>query len=241
MIDKNSPIPVYHQIEEWIKGKLERREWEEGETIPSERILAEQLEVSRMTVRQAVTNLVLKGFLYKEKGKGTFVKSRKIEQPLMELTSFSEDMAWRGYKAGNEVLRFEKVALKDSQAKKLKIEEEEDAFLLERIRLADEEPIAYERNLIPAYIFPNLTEEDLFASFYAYVEKQGYKIKGAEQSIEPSLARQHEAELLNIQLGDPVLLIRRVSYLNDGRPYEYVNSVYRGDKYKFITQMKRNK
>lgn len=96
MLDKQSPIPIYIQIEEQLKQQIQQGDFPVGTAIPSERELTERFDVSRMTVRQAITNLVNDGLLYREKGRGTFVASPKVEQPLNGLTSFTEDMVKRG-------------------------------------------------------------------------------------------------------------------------------------------------
>jgi len=107
MINKNSPIPLYYQLEEHIKGLIENGELSPGDALPPEREYAEKYQISRMTVRQAFTQLVNEGYLYRLQGKGTFVAERKIEQPLQGLTSFTEDMKARGFTPGNKLIKFE--------------------------------------------------------------------------------------------------------------------------------------
>lgn len=109
LLEKNSHIPIYIQIEEIIKQRIYLEEYKIGETIPSERELSAQFDVSRMTVRQSITNLVNSGLLYREKGRGTYVANPKLEQPLKGLTSFTEDMRARGMEPSSKVLRFEKL------------------------------------------------------------------------------------------------------------------------------------
>src|SRR5690606_3088473 len=137
MLDKNSPIPVYYQLEERLKESIEKKEWEEGQIIPSERVLSEQYGISRMTVRQAIQNLVRDGYLYREKGKGTFVAANKIEQPLQGLTSFTEDMRSRGLKPGTRLLDFSVVAAEGELVRKLRVAEGESVIVIKRVRLAD--------------------------------------------------------------------------------------------------------
>lgn len=103
LLEKNSHIPIYIQIEEIIKQRIYLEEYKIGETIPSERELSAQFDVSRMTVRQSITNLVNSGLLYREKGRGTYVANPKLEQPLKGLTSFTEDMRTRAW---NRAVKF---------------------------------------------------------------------------------------------------------------------------------------
>ena len=107
MIDKTSPLPIYYQLVEWIKGLIERGELKPGDSLPSEREYAERFSISRMTVRQAITELVNGGYLYRQKGVGTFVAEKKIEQQLMGLTSFTEDMKSRGMEPSSKLVGFE--------------------------------------------------------------------------------------------------------------------------------------
>ncbi|WP_096186748.1 GntR family transcriptional regulator [Evansella halocellulosilytica] len=239
MINKNSPIPIYYQLEELLRNKIENGDLNEGDAIPSERVLSEEYDVSRMTIRQAVTNLVNEGLLMREKGKGTFVAKKKFEQPLMKLTSFSEDMKIRGLEPGTKIIEFTEVKLSPSESKELQVDPYTDGYRICRIRLADHSPMAYEILTLPKKIFSNLKTEMVNHSFYNYVESLGLTIDGAKQTLEPSLAHDDESEILQIEKGSPVLLMKRVSYLEDGRPFEYVKSIYRGDRYKFLSEMKR--
>lgn len=106
-INKHSPVPIYHQIEEQLKAMIDKGELQPDMLLPSEREYSETFGISRMTVRQALSNLVSQGYLYRQKGKGTFVSKQKIKQPLQGLTSFSEDMKSRGRKPSSKLLRFE--------------------------------------------------------------------------------------------------------------------------------------
>lgn len=241
MINKQSPLPIYHQIEEMIKTQISRGELSDNETIPSEREYAERFEISRMTVRHALNNLVREGYLYRQKGKGTFISPRKIEQPLQGLTSFTEDMLKRGYKPGNKLLSFQKMLATQEVASKLDITTEDLVFEIERIRLADDTPMAIEKTYVPVSIAPNLNELIIKKSIYDYIENElHYTIQNATQQIEAAIARESETSLLHIKNGDPVLMISRISHLQSGLPFEYVKSIYRGDRYTFVHNMDRS-
>ncbi|MGI8315980.1 GntR family transcriptional regulator [Halobacillus mangrovi] len=240
MIDKQSPIPIYYQIQEHLRSMIENKELNPGEAIPSERELAEKYDISRMTVRQAITNLANEGLLVREKGKGSFVAEQKIEQPLMQLTSFSEDMRRRGIEPGTLVKEFQIVKASAKVSDELQLPEGEEIYQLNRLRLGDGEPMAYEILSLPKEKLPLISEEIVKGSFYNYIEKEmGLSIERAVQSFEPSLATELESEMLNIEVGSPVLLLRRTTYLSDGSPFEHVKSTYRGDRYKFVAEMKR--
>jgi GntR family transcriptional regulator len=240
MINKNSPIPIYFQLVEQIKGCIETGELQPGDALPPEREYAEKYKISRMTVRQAFTQLVNEGYLYRLQGKGTFVAERKIEQPLQGLTSFTEDMKARGMEPGSELIHFEIVPASNQVATQLSISEYAPVYEIKRIRLADGVPMALETNYISANIVKGLTEQIVMQSLYAYIEGHlNLMIDYASQTIESSIASQNEAKLLKIKKGSPVMLIQRSTFLKDGTPVEFVKSVYRADRYKFMIQMKR--
>ncbi|MGP4067096.1 phosphonate metabolism transcriptional regulator PhnF [Halobacillus sp. B29] len=240
MIDKKSPLPIYYQIEESIKQRISDGEYQPNDMIPSERILSENYAVSRMTVRQAITNLVNEGVLYREKGRGTFIAENKIEQSLKGLTSFTEDMKTRGMTASSKLLDFEKVTASGEISRKLEIEEDAEIYRLQRIRFADQKPMAIETNFLPVAMFPNLSTEDVRGSLYDYVEKnKRQKIGKASQIIEATIANEDQSSLLEIPLGSAVLHIERHSFLEDGTPFEVVKSSYRADRYKFSSDITR--
>jgi GntR family transcriptional regulator len=240
MINKNSPIPIYYQLEEHIKALIENSELKPGDVLPPEREYAEKYQISRMTVRQAFTQLVNEGYLYRLQGKGTFVAERKIEKPLQGITSFTEDMKARGLEPGSQLVNFEIVPATSQIAGQLKISEGGPVYEITRIRLADGVPMALETNYISANLIKGLTEQIVSQSIYAYIEGQlKLRINSASQIIEASIASQKEAKFLNITKGAPVMLIQRNAFLQDGSTLEFVKSVYRADRYKFMIQMSR--
>jgi GntR family transcriptional regulator len=240
VLDRQSHIPMYAQIEEELKRRIKDGEVAVGSAIPSERELTEQFGVSRMTVRQSITNLVNEGLLYREKGRGTFVASPKVEQPLNGLTSFTEDMKARGLTPSNKVIRFEKAQPEPDIAQELQLAAGDEVYTVERIRYANEKPMALERTYLPVKLFPILNEQALDGSLYSLIEQdQQQSISHASQRMEAALVRKEEAELLQIAMPSAILIIERVSYLTNGTPFEVVRSIYRADRYKFITEIQR--
>ncbi|MBK3493397.1 GntR family transcriptional regulator [Viridibacillus sp. YIM B01967] len=240
MLDKNSPVPIYVQIEELLKNKIFDGEFKIAENIPSERELSEQLGVSRMTVRHSITNLVNSGLLYREKGRGTYVANPKLEQPLNGLTSFTEDMRLRGYEPSNKLIRFEKLIPSIDIAKALQMKPEDEVFSVVRIRNADQKPMAIERTYIPVDIIPDLDKNMILGSLYSLIEERHHqKIDHASQQMEAALVTKEDSKLLNIEQPSAVLIIERKSFLSTGVPFELVRSTYRADRYKFITEIQR--
>lgn len=240
MIDKNSPIPIYYQLEENIKGLIEKGELKPGDALPAEREYAEKYQISRMTVRQAFTKLVNDGYLYRLQGKGTFVAERKMVQPLHGLTSFTEDMQRRGMAPGSKFIHFSIIPATAHVASQLSIAEYDPVYEIKRVRLGDNVPIALEMTYISANLIHGLTEAIVNRSLYAYMEDElKLKIEHASQVIEATLAGEEEASYLEIKQGAPVLFIERNTFLANNTPAEYVRSCYRADRYKFIIDMKR--
>ncbi|MFS0775332.1 GntR family transcriptional regulator [Neobacillus sp. 3P2-tot-E-2] len=240
MINKNSPVPIYHQLEEYIKQQIENGLLVEEAVIPSEREYAQTFQISRMTVRQAINNLVSEGYLKRQKGRGTFVNKKKVEQELQGMTSFTEDMLSRGMSPSSTLLSFQIIPADIKTAIDLRIEENDYVYKIKRIRLADSAPMALETAYIPVELVPGLTEENSNLSLYQYIEEHlSLSISEATQEIEASIASSHDAEPLGINIGDPILLIERISYLQNEVPFELVKSTFRADRYRFVHTMKR--
>lgn len=240
MIDRRSPIPIYYQIEEYIKNLIENKDLKPGDMIPSERQFTDLFQVSRMTVRQAVMNLVNEGILIRLKGKGTFVSGKKIGQPLQGLRGFTEEMEKLGFRPSSQLLDFQVAAVSGHVADLLRLGEEKQVYEIKRIRLADEVPMAIETTYIPFRLVKNLTADIISRSLYSYIEKEcGLEIDSASQSLEAALAGAEEANLLHVGEKAPVLLMERCTYLKSGQPVEFVKAVYRGDRYKFLIDVKR--
>jgi len=240
-IDKSSPVPVYYQIMNQLRSKIVEGHYPINSTLPPERELVETYGVSRMTIRQAISELVNEGILLRRKGIGTFVAPPKLEQPLNSLTSFTEDMAQRGMKAGARILSFKEMVPNPTTQKLLGLEDGETVYESVRLRLADEEPMALETTTLVASLCPGLKHEDLEnQSLYTLLtERWGIQLDYATQSLEPVLAPLHEASLLQVDPGVPLLLMYRVTYDQNGRAFELAKSLYRGDRYKFVTELQR--
>src|SRR5215467_15738388 len=153
-IDKNSPIPMYYQIMNQLRERIAAGEYTVNDALPPERELVEAYQVSRMTIRQAILELVNEGILVRRKGIGTFVAPPKLEQRLNSLTSFTEDMAQRGMKAGSRIISFKEMSPDPTLRKTLGLSAEEKVFECVRLRLADEDPMALETTSLVASICP---------------------------------------------------------------------------------------
>ncbi|WP_456400315.1 GntR family transcriptional regulator [Mesoaciditoga sp.] len=237
-IDRSSPIPIYHQLYELLKIKIENGEFTVGQYLPSETSLAKRYGVSRLTVRQALSKLVEDGLIEKHRGKGTKVRSRKNVENLMELRSFTEEARESGHVPSSIVMQNTLVDTPFFVADKLNLPSKSKMILLKRLRLLDGVPYVIEW----AYINPgvdtrllNILEMDMSkASLYDYIKKTlEIKFEYAYETLEVGHASAEEARLLSIKTGDCVALRKRFTYTENGECIEYTQSIYRGDKYKF--------
>lgn len=241
-VDKSSVIPIYHQLKKLIQASIDNGDYPEGTCLPSEREFCLKYAISRMTVRQAISELVNEGLLRRERGKGTFVAKPKLNQRLSVLSSFTEDMAMKNMIPGAQLLSFNIIKAVGLIRENLYLSDNDDVYEIKRLRLADNEPMAIETSHIPVRILPNLKQNQIQqGSLYAFLKKNGIIISHGQQNIEASLASQQEAEQLHIRRNAPVLLIARTVYDEHGTPIEYVRSVYRGDRYRFTIQLNARK
>ncbi|MGE5675674.1 MAG: GntR family transcriptional regulator [Mycobacterium leprae] len=237
-VNKNGPVPIYYQIRSQILEAIEKGQLKPGDRVPSERELTERYGVSRMTVRQALVELESQGHLQRVQGTGTFVNTPKVEQPLYSLTSFTEDMQRRGLVPGSQLLSAQEVAAGRRAQQALAIGENEPVARVERLRLGDGKPMAIEVSHIPAALVPGLLNEDLSGSLYKLLrERYGLMLRQATQSLEAVAARPHEAKLLGVREGTPLLMLERVVHNEHGRPIEFAQSFYRGDRYRFMVSL----
>src|SRR5215831_6295741 len=160
-IFRKSPLPRYYQLKEIMREKINTGEWKPGDLIPSERERGEQYGISRMTARQAITELVNEGLFYREQGKGTFVSRHKITQQLINLTGFTEDMKARGQRPGSRVISAQMLQADEVLAERLHLKPGQVVFRLQRLRLADHEPLAIEISHLSFMGCERLLEEDL--------------------------------------------------------------------------------
>ncbi len=191
-------------------------------------------------MRQALQELTVEGRLQRVRGSGTFVAEPKLAQAL-QLTSHTEDMRAQGLEPGSRLLHLGDVAADDVLAAHLDIPVGAKVLRIERLRLANGEPMAVETTHLAAGRFPRLRGHlERSGSLYAVLsEHYGVHLAAAEQTIETVLAGPHEAGVLGTEVGAPVLLLCRHSLDEEGRPVEYVRSYYRGDRYKFVAWLSR--
>lgn len=227
----------YHSIRDEILDLIGGMEV--GDVLPPERTLAPRFEVSRMTLRRAVEELVREGRLVRRQGAGTYVAEPKFAQGLA-VTSFSEDMRQRGAVPSSRTLDVSKILAGAQLGKRLGISPGDHVIRVTRLRLADHAPMAVETLHVPVDIAPGLDGEKLAeASFYEILHREyNIDLAGGEQTIEATVTDEGESELLEVPLHSPAFLFERTSRGRDGHVVEFVRSVYRGDRYQLRVDLR---
>ena len=231
---------LYEQIYDRIRTMILDGTLKAGQPLPTIRGLAKDLRISVITTSRAYADLERDGYIYSVVGKGSFVSSQKTDMQLNHLSGFSDEMRAMGMTPSTLLADKALVLPSESVAKALRIEPDQKIYLLVRVRCADGVPMAVEKVHIPFYRFAGLEEHDLSQSLYGLLkEEYGCESYKATQSIRAGAASTFDAKLLKIPTGTPVLCIARTTYSSDGVPFEYVDSVYRGDKYVFNVTLEK--
>lgn len=229
LLNKRSPVPLYSQLYTRLAEQISSGELKPGDRLPPERELADLMNVSRITARQALDALAKKGLVYREQGRGTFVAEPKMHG-LIGFTSFSEDMRQRGYRPSSQILVQELKTVDPQSQKVLKLGPNELALHLVRVRMADERPVAIQSALIPQRLCPGLENIDLHDKSLYTVLREEYDLHPAwtEAELEAVSATVEEARLLILEKGDPVLVVHGITFSDSFEIIETVRTVYRG-------------
>jgi GntR family transcriptional regulator len=238
-LKREAPTPLYLQLKNALVADIDTGRYKPHERLMSERELGEKFQVSRMTVRQALTEMTREGILYTQAGKGTYVSEPKIKQELETLTGFSQDMAVRGSVASGRVLEARIIPATLSLAAIFSVPANTELVLLSRLRLSDGIPLAIEVAYILHQVCPGILEFDFSKESLYNILSTRYNtsLVRAEQTMESGLASPQEIELLQTTSPAPVLRIERLSYNEQNTLVEFVVSAYRGDRYKFHTRL----
>jgi GntR family transcriptional regulator len=209
-----------------------------GEPLPPERSLAESFSTSRTTIRQALRELTIEGRLVRAQGRGTFAALPKMAQPL-QLTSYTEDMRRRGLPSRSKLLSTAAIPADEELARRLDMRPRARVLRIERLRIANDEPMAIEITHLDSSRFPGLAKRlgDSVSLYALLANDYGVRLARAEETIETVPAPPKEAELLETTVGYPMLLLSRHSHDTSNHPVEFALSFYRGDRYKFVAQL----
>jgi GntR family transcriptional regulator len=234
-LEAESATPLYLRVQRGLEQAIEAGMIAVNDALPAERELANALGVSRVTVRNAVRALVEKGMLVQRHGAGTFVASR-VEQPLKQLTGFTEDMSERGMAVNVQWLDRSIGLPTPEECEALKIDSSMAVSRLYRLRLADEKPMCIEHAVLPiSYLEDPMAVE---TSLYDYLEGLKRRPSRAIQKLSARLLDISHAHFLGVPTGSPCLYIERTSFLPNDEPIEFVRSYYRGDSYEFVAELR---
>ncbi|MDZ5253374.1 GntR family transcriptional regulator [Clostridium sp. LIBA-8841] len=242
---------LHNKIENYILDKIESGELSEGEVLPTEMQLSEKFSVSRPTVRQALNSLVNKGYLKRIKGRGTFVTKPKIVQDNTRfIESYNREMNNKGLKPITRVLGKEIILADSKIAEKLEIGEGDKVIRIERLRFAEREnkkddtnhkPVLLTNVYLPYKVAREVLGNDLEStSLYDILESRGLKVCRVVREIEAKNADYKTARLLEINEGKAIHYLSSIGYLKSGKPIEYSESIYPGERNTFIVELNLN-
>lgn len=232
---KDEPTPLYLQLQKGLRDAIENRVVQAEAAIPTERDLAEEFAISRITVRKAIDGLVDEGLLSRRRGAGTFVVAPRVEKNFSRLTSFSEDMIARGRRPHSAWVSKSEGAVTPEEALSLGLSPGASVYRFHRVRYADGLPMALEYSTVPGYCLESLDAVD--ASLYEALEQAGHLPVRALQRLRAINFSAEQAEALDVAPGDAGLFIERRGFLVDGRNAEFTQSFYRGDAYDLVAEL----
>ena len=234
--DAESLTPLYMQLANKLSSGITSGDWRANEALPSERMLSDMLDISRVTARKAIDMLCERGMLTRRRGSGTYI-TPKLEQPLSRLTSFSEELNQRGFTAGSRWLERDIGIAAPLELLSLGLSPNMPVVRLKRLRTADDVVMAIETTTIPAIHMPD--PNSVTDSLYGYLEARGAIPMRALQHIRAVNASAEQARLAGLAPGAAMLHITRVSYLESGAAVELTHSYCRSDYYEFVAESRR--
>jgi GntR family transcriptional regulator len=227
---RSRTIPVYRQIEQYVRDLINSPDYGPGDRVPSERALAEMLGANRMTVRKAIDGLVALGILERNGTSGTRIPLPRVVRPADARTSLgiTRIIQSSGGTPGNKLLHFQEQRASGRIAEKLQLKEDEPIIVVRRLWMVDNLPFCIETSHLPAERVPDLAAEDLIAgqSLHSLLRtRYGISTFGGERIISVAICTDMEARLMDLPPRSPCLLLRLVVADQDGRPVEYMTSV----------------
>jgi GntR family transcriptional regulator len=236
------PTPLYHQLKQVLQEDIEQGLYQPGGRLPSEPELVRQYGVSRITVRQALDGLEAEGRVVRRHGKGTYVAEPRIEQPLVRLTDFVEDMQQAGQHPSSRVLALVHEPARPTIAKALNLASGTEVVRLDRLRLADERPIAIDSTWLPLRFGALLSGLDLTRETMYHILETRYAIPILTGTflICASQATPQRAKQLEVESGSALLLIQRISYTTGNEPVYLQERYYRPDRVHYRVTLERH-
>lgn len=238
MVDRNSAVPLYYQVANYLREQIQKGILKPGDRIPSEWELVKEFNISRQTARQAISELVAEGWIFRRAGKGSFVATPKINSQLSTMIGFLQKMAQQGFRVGTRLISAGVVPAPEGVASNLKVAPGEKVIEIQRLRIVDEQPAVLQWAYLPfpkcvAVLEADLNKESLITTLQ---QKCGLKLAHSRDSVQAGIARGSEAALLGIKEGTPLLIVEGVLYSEDNEPIRYGKGLYRGDMFKLTVE-----
>ncbi|MCJ7823442.1 MAG: GntR family transcriptional regulator [Anaerolineales bacterium] len=242
-IERDSPLPYYLQLKNALIEQIESGYWQPGDQLPGEPEFCRHFSVSRTVVRQALKEMTYEGMIFREKGRGTFIAEPKISSTSLvhSLVGFHQDMTERGLTMADKILEQSILPASQKVASNLQLEELSPVIKINRLRYVEDEPVVLVASFLPyepcrKLVSADLTEESL----YAYLEKEyDLRIVRGRRLIDAVGANEYQSNLLEIDIGSPLIRIESISYLKDDTPIEYFLALFRGDRSRFEVEILR--
>ncbi|MEM3112270.1 MAG: GntR family transcriptional regulator [Candidatus Anstonellales archaeon] len=242
-IFRESAIPLYYQIENIIKEKINSGEYQPGDLLPTEEQLCNSFGVSRITVRKALSSLERDGLIHRKRGYGSIIRQGSLSLQPMKLTGSIEDLLAIGIKTRTRILHFGFISPPQNIAHHLQLEEDQQVLRIERIRYVKEGPLSYIINFIPFSLGKKVKARELIKEPLMNIleKKCNLKIKRAFQIIEATVADPQVAQYLEVPAGAPLLKVERTVYDMNDKPVEFLSVLYRSDRYHYSVELIREK
>lgn len=231
-LDRSSAIPLYQQLGEILRSRIDAGEWAPNTKIPSEHELNREYGLSRMTVRQVLTSLVNEGLLFRVQGKGTYVAPGKISTKSPAYTGMRQQLEDAGYKTSTELVDATMEKADKHIANHLGIAVGDDVVSITRLRRVEGEPVSIHISHVPLALAPSLLDQDPASEQLCVILDRDYDLVmgQVEETLESTRASRWEGETLSINPGEPLLLLRQQVRTPSGIPFEYTRILLRGDR-----------
>ncbi len=239
LVNRNLPIPLYFQVAESIRDKIIQNIYQIGGHIPTESQLQIEYDVSRETIRKAISNLVAEGLIEIVRGKGTFVVEPKIVHRVGSIYGCTEEILVRGMIPTTKLLEISELSPPESMRVDMRLSGSGKIIKLKRLKYADGKPVAILTSYIPSKFVPGICKDNFIdGSLYKTFEQVYHHVLSrAEEVIEAGSADEQEARIFGIQTNSPVLVVNRLTYLENKSVIEKLIAFYRSDVYKYTVQM----
>jgi GntR family transcriptional regulator len=229
----NKNAPLYVQLKEEIISAIQDGKYKPGDLLPSQRSIADSHDMSHMTVRRAINELINEGVIYSIQGKGIYVAQQKVASEYGSLQGLDQQLDRLGMKPSTRILEAKTIAASTMLAQTLEIEPSMPVIYLHRLRYADEKPISLHTVFLPAQLVPNILEKETLqhSLFQTLREEYGLTLAGSSNSVSAEIANQEVSELLGLEYPTAIIVREQITYLDTGQVIEYSRTWTRGDIY----------